>query len=287
MSNQNRTPQVNAFNNLSLMAQNLNSCNLTDLSELKINRRISALLRAKSNIIFVSDVRAGPQLKKLEKKLLYNDSPYLLHANSTGNKRGVGIMIRKELNCTVNATFKDRDENLLGLNTTINNENILLASCYGDNEDGGHNFYNTLQGFIDRANVNYIIIGGDFNTVTDPTHITGPADTQNLDLINMRSNINPRNSVLLNDLLRNNNLVDPFRTKNPLRREYSYVPFSQNNKNRSRIDYFFVTANLLNKATVIYEPKLGTSFDHKPVMLNLGGKSHQGSKIIDPNLLNS
>ena len=287
MTNQNGRPLVNFFAQLSLMSQNLNSFNLTDISELKLNKKISALLRNKSDIIFVSDIRAGPRLKKLEKKLLYNDDPYLLYANSTGNKRGVGILIRKELNCQVNATYKDRDENLLGLNITINNESALLVSCYGENEDKGDNFFNTLQGFIHRANSNYIILGGDFNTVIDPTRITGPTDIQNLDLIQMRSNINPKNSALLNNFLRDNNLVDPFRIKNPLKREYSYVPFSQNNKNRSRIDYFFVTANLLSKAIVTYDYKLGTAFDHKPVMLNFGGKTQRGNKIIDPNLLNS
>lgn len=289
-SNQNQqgnTDNLKALDGIKILSQNINSFNLSTISESNLNRKINSITKGKPDIILISDVRAGPKTNKLEKKLLYNETPYLLHLNSTSNKRGVGILIKKGLNCEIISTFKDDKENLLGIKAKINQLTTLIVSCYGENNDNAINFYNTLQGFIDRAGTEHIIIGGDMNTVCDPTKINGNFDQMNLDILNMRANINPNNSVSLNNLLRRNNLFDPFRIKNPLKREFSYIPFAQNNKNRSRIDYIFVSNSLLIKSKVEYEFKTSKQFDHKPVLLTIGCNSKNPNKTIDSTLLNN
>lgn len=158
---------------------------------------------------------------------------------------------------------------------------------YDPNTDRSNTFYQNLQGIINSSLCQTIILGGDLNTTLDPSRITGPQDSSNLDLFNMNNNINPANGELLRKLLRENNMIDPFRIKNPYKRDYSYVPFSVLNKNRSRIDYIFCSSSLLNLATVHYDIKRGRVFDHKPVIMRLGGTNKKSHKVIDPNLLNN
>ena len=68
MTHFNRTSYKNAFEQLRFVSQYLNSFNLTNISEFKLNRKIKALLSGNPDIIFICDTRAGPRIIKLEKK---------------------------------------------------------------------------------------------------------------------------------------------------------------------------------------------------------------------------
>jgi exonuclease III len=58
---------------------------------------------------------------------------YNLLANSTQNKRGVGILYKKGLALNVNRTAPDQEENFLVALVEINNNMLILASIYGPN----------------------------------------------------------------------------------------------------------------------------------------------------------
>ena len=283
----NKNINIKSLNGVTICSQNVNSLNLSSINESMLNRKIRAITDSNNDIIFISDVRANGKENKLEKKFLYASNPYLLYMNSTDIRRGVAILINKNLNCEVIRTYKDLNQNILGIKSKINNELVLLLSVYGPNTDRSNTFYQNLQGIINSSLCQTIILGGDLNTTLDPSRITGPQDSSNLDLFNMNNNINPANGELLRKLLRENNMIDPFRIKNPYKRDYSYVPFSVMNKNRSRIDYIFCSSSLLNLATVHYDIKRGRVFDHKPVIMRLGGTNKKSHKVIDPNLLNN
>jgi hypothetical protein len=60
----------------------------------------------------------------------------------------------------------------------------------------------------------------------------------------------------------------------PLKKDYSYIPNAVANINRSRIDFFLITSNLIPglKNTDIEQGRLTTLFDHRLITLQLGNK---------------
>ena len=82
----------------------------------------------------------------------------------------------------------------------------------------------------------------------------------------MSSIPNKCNSQLLCDLIADEFFVDPFHHFFPNRREYSYIPFNKRNDNRSRIDFFLTSHDILAITEEInYTPLLTSLFDHKAV----------------------
>jgi hypothetical protein len=118
-----------------------------------------------------------------------------------------------------------------------------------------------------------VVIGGDWNTTWDrrPIH-------NNIDVFQMAGLPNPKNSELLESMCTEFDLVDPFRVLYPLRRDFTYMPFGTVRLNRSRLDFFVMSSNLI---PVLGDCKIastvsGKMFDHKQVSLLL----HTAPSII-------
>ena len=82
----------------------------------------------------------------------------------------------------------------------------------------------------------YSIFLGDFNTVLDPA-----LDRKDID----KPYHKPKTSRIINEYAFNNALVDPLRTANPLKSEYSWT----NSRSASRIYYTLIPAHLYYKVT--------------------------------------
>ena len=68
--------------------------------------------------------------------------------------------------------------------------------------------------------------------------------------------------------------ANPFRSLYPNRRDFTYSPFNRNAPNRSRIDIFRTSHNLLRYVEdMTHEPLLTKLFDHKAVVLNINVKT--------------
>jgi hypothetical protein len=94
----------------------------------------------------------------------------------------------------------------------------------------------------------------------------------------MNSIPNKRHSEYLATLCNNANLIDPFRAKFPNRKEFTYTPADATKRNRSRIDFFLISKQLLNAVTEItISPSLQSKvFDHKAVVLSFEPKKRPG-----------
>ncbi len=114
-----------------------------------------------------------------------------------------------------------------------------------------------------------IIIGGDFNATFDYNH---PDD--NIDKINMVNIPSRQRSLKIEEICERLNLTDPFRTKYPRKREFTYVPSAWNHDNRSRIDFFLISKPLVGGAcdARIYPSLSRSYFDHKTIELNFKKK---------------
>jgi len=127
-------------------------------------------------------------------------------------------------------------------------------------------------------------LGGDWNATFDNSPVE-----HNLDVVNMRNIPSSRRSSKILEICRDLELVEPYRTKNPNKREYTFVPSGHEDNNRSRIDFFLVSKQLYNPDINIAIPNSLTSmlFDHKPVTLTLKKRKYVPRNIIKDTILNN
>jgi hypothetical protein len=126
-------------------------------------------------------------------------------------------------------------------------------------------FYDNLERELQSINNLCIIVSGDWNATWDPSPVHS-----NIDVINMRNIPSKRRSERVNAMARNLSLTDPYRFLHPQKREFTFVPNIAGNQNRSRIDFFLVSENILTdcKSVTIPHHLASKMFDHKYVQLN-------------------
>ena len=100
---------------------------------------------------------------------------------------------------------------------------------------------------------------------------------------------NPKNSELLKNIAQNYNLVDPFRVLHPFVNSYTYTPFGPSRKNRSRLDFFVVSENVLPSLLNCENSNTPSTrlFDHKSVSLYLGPVNTTHNKKVTKTKLRS
>jgi exonuclease III len=207
--------------------------------------------------------------------LLNPGNKYEFIHNSSLSKRGVGILINKNLTYSIDETFKDVQENILGIRIKIMDCELWLISIYGPNNND-REFFTTLGRLIDRCSPVPVIIGGDWNTT-----ISTLDSPDNIDTYGMQRPPSAIRSNLLLNICTENLLTDPFRALHPDLRDFTYIPRS-GRANRSRLDFFLVSDNLLQFVTKCYiDNSLPCNlFDHKPIFLDCGAPNFNPSKNI-------
>ena len=274
--------------NSSFSIQNVRSMNVSTTNDFTIQKLI-AICNLKSDVIFLSDLRLNSTkqisaVHDLDKKLFLHG--YKLYHNSFNSLRGVGILIHKKFadnGFSILETINSDDGNAFCMHVEIDTFKFVLCSVYGPNRDTEIGFYNNLKNILGRFNCP-LIIGGDWNATYDASD----AD-HNLDVVNMRNIPSVRRSMKILEICRELNLVEPFRTKNPNKREYTYVPSGNADTNRSRIDFFLISNSLYSHDVKVSIPNSLTTvlFDHKPVTLTLLHKKFVHKNIIKDTILNN
>ncbi len=264
---------------LSISIQNCNSLNLTGTTG-NFDSKLTAITMAKSDIILLSDTRVissqGVSSTDRISNALRDSSikKYNILFNSSSNSRGTAIMLAANLDYVVNQEYKDAGENYYILDLTINGLRYCIGAVYGPNNtcrDFYCNLNVVMSDVYNRAALSpRIIIGGDWNTVVDRNPLQ-----VNIDVFCMSAIPNSKNSELLESLCDRFNMIDPFRFLYPTKRDYSYVPFGNVRLNRSRLDFFIVSQNVLREITdcVIDHSVSCKLFDHKRVTLLLNSKT--------------
>jgi exonuclease III len=251
-------------------SQNCNSLNLSGTSS-NLDAKLEAIMATKSDVIFLSDIRLtnarGVQGSERIRKYLRDNrnKAYEFYHNSTSNGRGVAILIAMAINTVVNREWRDQAENILIMDVSLNGCNVTLGSIYGPNNTG-REFYRFLNGVLGETSGSFTVIGGDWNTVLDPQPVQS-----NIDVINMAAIPNAVNSGLLREMCTSHNLSDPFRVLYPNKKDYSYTPFGDIRRNRSRLDFFLISNNLIPAVDhcLISPSVLCSQFDHKNISLSL------------------
>jgi len=236
---------------------------------------VAAITASKSDIIFLSDTRLTSSSGVRNDERTFNafkdskNRSYFFNFNSSKNARGVGILVANDLPYTTVDRVEDQDENFLLLKIEINALPVIVGAVYGPNNSDRGFFAGITRAINQLRNGSEVpvIIGGDWNTVWDDSPIN-----RNIDVFSMAAIPNPQNSSFLHLMCNNYNLIDPFRILYPEKRDYSYQPFGTLRNNRSRLDFFCISENLL---PFILKTDISSSvscalFDHKSISLTLG-----------------
>ncbi len=168
------------------------------------------------------------------------------------------------------------DENylLLKLQQPGTNSPFYVGAIYGPNNVEPR-FFEGLGTHLRNAGNLPIILGGDWNCLysSEPVRI-------NPDAVNMQAVPNKRHSELLLEMCEQFLLADPYRVKFPNKKEFTYVPSDVTKKNRSRLDFFIISRDLLNAVTecTILPGLQNKLFDHHAVRIEFNAKK----KIITP-----
>jgi exonuclease III len=260
----------NSLNGLSLSCINANSLNMSSSNKPIQLKKIFGILKLRSDIILVADVRLSNcnliSSKNDVTAILRNNQygSYTPVFNSTKNKRGVGIFFNNNLCYSVEESCLDPEENYIISRVKLKGMPFIFGAVYGPNSHD-ENFFVNLSRDLSRLGNHPIILGGDWNTVFSPL----PSDS-NPDCINMATIPNERHSRYLNNLCLTNSLTDPFRALFPNARDFSYVPRRTDRYSRSRIDFFLISDSLIPECSncVIADNLQSALFDHKAVLLN-------------------
>ena len=253
---------------MSFSSQNLLSFNVSKKDK-KTDLKLNAISKSKSDVIFICDIRLNSTrqtyaIHDIEKKIKFKG--YDLFFNSKGSNRGVGILISSKLDYEIHNKLTDFDDNYILLDITIAKKRCIIGSIYGPNTNNS-DFYEDLSTDLNMFDPMYpVIIGGDWNATYDNSDAQYNPDVINM--VNIPSRL--RSNKLLN-LCNNHNLCDAYRTLHPLKTEFSYVPNIQMNNNRSRLDFFLVSKNLIKfiNSCSIDHSTLNTFFDHKLSLIHI------------------
>jgi exonuclease III len=145
-----QVPEIrNPLAGITISSINVNSLNMSHANQPMQLRKVFGILKLNADIFFIQDVRisnrnlvsAKDDLVRLFQNNVYGS--YSLLLNSSKNKRGVGILINNNLNCTFSEedTRRDAEENILL--ARINRKTVILGSVYGPN-NVCPNFFNNL-----------------------------------------------------------------------------------------------------------------------------------------------
>jgi len=132
-------------------------------------------------------------------------------AHGSSNSRGVAILVKKNVDCTIHYKILDPSGQFVIIKTEMKDKMYVLINIYAPNKDPNIvSFFNNLLVILQKNNLDEeenIIMGEDFNCPLNPS----------IDKIG--GILNPRKSVIstIGNLQDELDLVDIWRVKNPLR----------------------------------------------------------------------
>jgi hypothetical protein len=271
---------------LSYASINCNSLIMSDQASIHHLIKVYGVVKLKTDIIFLSDIRLCnsrgiSNSLKIENSFLTNPyCSYRFLSQSGSNKRGVGILIKQNLNLTVLQEERDPEDNFLALRVSAGEKEFIIGSIYGPNNHCPA-FFDKLYASLSRLGNLPIIISGDWNCTYSALPIP-----DNPDIINMRSLPNKRHTDLLIELCTKLELTDPFRVKYPVRREFSYTPSDPLKRNRSTINFFLISKNIMHDLTEvsISASKQNKMIDHSAISLSF--VPHSPNAVTRPTISN-
>ena len=221
---------------------NITSLNANGLGDVKKRRKLIIWLKKfhkiDTKIIFLQETHTTEKLETRWKNEWNNQDIYFSHG--TSGSKGVAIILPKNLNCTVNTSYKDPGGRYVALNITIDQNNFCIINCYAPctNEPKKQlEWLSKIQTILEENSDSNIIIGGDLNDCFIPA----------LDKFRCKPNTDETEYVKAWKVIcRELNLADFWRLLNPNKRAYTWRQGSSAARlKQSRLDYWLISMNMM------------------------------------------
>lgn len=215
-------------NNIHILS--LNAQGLRDKT--KRGRMLQWLMQQNANILFVQETHFTDELSNLIRKEFSEWEIY--HSYGTSNSKGCSIFLKKELNFNIIDYHTDVNGRFIIINTEIANSVYTLVNIYAFNDmKSRDNFFQSLHKLLNEFTQGLKIIAGDYNDTLSKTDRISKSNTKQ-----QKCPVK-----CLEKIIKEFNLIDIWRVKNPNASQYTWR--RKNNSEKSRIDFFLTDENLL------------------------------------------
>ncbi len=226
-----------------------------------------------ADIICLQEIKTRPE--QLNEQQLQSISPYSViwnPAERAGYSGVASLFVKKPLSHELG--FRNPLFDGEGRAIQMQYDDFRLFNIYFPNgqRDQGRlkyklDFYQNLLNYLDQLHKQgeKIILCGDFNTAHKEIDLKNPKENETT------SGFLPEERAML-DLYLQHGFIDAYRQLYPERVQYTWWTYRFNARKRNigwRLDYFYISENLVKdvKDVVVYEEMPGS--DHCPVMLEL------------------
>ena len=193
----------------------------------------------------------------------------------SSHSKGVMILVNPRYKLDVIKSCKDKNGRFIILDTKLENQHLVLVNIYSPNDTSQQiKFFQELNKTLTNYADNNLIIGGDFNCALTPKDRKSVIQATNKHMVIKE----------VRNLYSHFHLTDIWRQLNP--QTLSFTWHGKAFKTQSRLDFFFITPDLVN--TTKECNIMNTSFsDHSSITLNLQSldqrkKSAPGPGCIKP-----
>lgn len=241
-------------------------------SPIKRKKILHQLKRADCQIAFLQETHLSDLEHEKFKKSWADKIFYSSH--QSGRKRGVSIMIHRQVNFTPKEIHKDSEGRFILVNGLLDGIEVSFMNIYAPNEDDP-SFIHIIFSTILQHSSGILLLGGDFNCVM----------SQHMDRQPASKTPTSRMSKALKHLVSEVGLVDVWRHKFPKGRDFTF--YSHRHSSYSRIDLFFTPKAEMHR---IDDVKINpiTLSDHAPLELlwTIGHKPTTKQWRLNASLLN-
>ncbi len=189
-----------------------------------------------AKIVFLQETFCTKEIKNFPQ----NEWIIRYNFSSTPHSKGVAILFHRSLDVEIHNIHKKDDSRVILINATIDNTETTLCNVYAPNDSyTRRDFFNTLKYWIARHTdyENNLILGGDMNCALN----------NNDRLNNNRGNTDVSRDALHN-LIKSLKLSDSWYVCNDT---VQYTYFDPKYKSRSRIDYIFISEQIVHKVKFV------------------------------------
>ena len=240
---------------------NVISLNVRGLRNRLKRRSIFCFLKDQNcDVFFLQETYSEPNDENIWKSEWGGD---MFFSHGSIHSRGVCILLNPSLNCIVKNIHKDQIGRIISIDLNFNAKNLSFCNVYAPNDlRQQQEFIHSLNTYLmSNTDVENLIIGGDWNI--------------SLHAIDKKGG-NPWKLTVSRDLLvtmmKEFDLVDVYREKNPKNKSYTYE--SKALKLCSRIDFFLIPRHQISWVEQI-ETLVSNAPDHKAVKLKLNSPDNK------------
>lgn len=208
----------------------------------------------KTHIVLLQETHSVPE----DETIWSNEWGSRIHfAHGSNFSKGVAVMFAKNFPAQVGSIRFDINGRFMVMELKISEVQFTLLNVYAPNEDDQDFFVKVFE-VVDARENESLLLAGDFNLTMDPE----------LDLLNNMGSLHVRKRKMVQEYLESKDLVDIWRVKNPDKRVFSWRKPNSRQLVMSRLDYFFLSQDLVLRTQSV-DIKTRYSSDHCRIVLTL------------------